>query len=244
MTRPWKLLAGSAFAASTIFGLAWVDVLPGGWRLRSWLVPQDVRDGRHREEHREARLARFAVENPSAPAGSIVFLGSSTIERFDLVANFPGAPAINRGIGAEDLALLSARLETSLPQALVAGLVLYAGSIDFRRYGEQPAALGKGLGRLLERLTELRPGVPIAVLGLLPEVDFPAPSLLRLKRTNAAIERVCKAHAAAFISTARAPILEPNGSLAPAFAADRLHLNGAGYEHLRRWILESSGPAS
>lgn len=244
MTRFGKILAGSALAASTILGLAWIDVLPGGWRLRTWLVPQDVREGRQRAEHREARLARFALENPGVPAGAVVFLGSSTLERFDLVASFPGTPAINRGIGDEDLALLSARLEASLPEARVAGLLLYPGSIDFRRYGEQPAVLGKGLGELLQRLAELRPGVPIAVLGLLPEVEFPAAQILRLQRTNAALAKACESHGASFISTDRAPICLPDGSLDPAFAADRLHLNGAGYEHLRRWILESPGPIS
>ncbi|MFT7680307.1 MAG: lysophospholipase L1-like esterase [Planctomycetota bacterium] len=244
MSRLGKILAGTALTAGALLGLAWFDVLPGGWRLRTWLVPQEVRDGRQRAEHREARLARFALENPDAPAESIVFLGSSTFERFDLVASFPGKPAINRGIGDEDLALLSARLEQSLPGAPIAGLVLYAGSIDFRRYGEQPTVLAENLAELLQRLAELRPGVPVAVLGLLSEVEFPAPQILRLQRTNAALAKACEAHGASFIAADRAPVSLPDGSLDPAYTADRLHLNGAGYEHLRKWILESSGPIS
>ena len=244
MSRFGKILAGAALTASALLGLAWVDVLPGGWRMRTWLVPQEVRDGRQRKQHREARLARFALENPSAPAESIVFLGSSTFERFDLVASFPGKPAINRGIGDEDLALLSARLEQSLPETSIAGLVLYAGSIDFRRYGEQPAVLADNLGELLQRLAELCPEVPVAVLGLLPEVDFPTPQILRLQRTNAALAKACETQGARFIPTVGAPVSLPDGSLNPAFAADRLHLNGAGYEHLRKWILGASGPIS
>lgn len=216
--------------------LAWFDLVPGGWRLRTFVVPQAVRSARQRYHHRQGRLARFEAERP-AP-GATVFLGSSTMERFDLVAHFPGARTLNRGIGDEDLALLQARLDASLPPD-PAGVVLYAGSIDFRRYGQAPKLLAGRVADLLAQLESRLPGVPVTVLGILPEVDFPADRVASLLETNAALAQAVQAAGATFLATARPPIVQEDGTLNPAYAADRLHLSGAGYEHLAAWLAET-----
>ena len=201
------------------------------------MVPQAVRSSRQRYSHRQGRLARFGAEQ--APQGALVFLGSSTIERFDLVAHFPGIRTLNRGIGDEDLALLRSRLELSLPPD-PAGAVLYAGSIDFRRYGQAPELLAGRVAELLAELRELRPGLPVTLLGLLPEVDFSPEQVASLVETNAALAQAAAGAGATFVATARPPVVLENGALNPAFAADRLHLSGAGYKHLASWLVETS----
>lgn len=223
--------------------LAWFDLVPGGWRLRTFVVPETVRSSRQRYHHRLGRLARFAAEQ--APPGALVFLGSSTIERFDLLAHFPLVPTLNRGIGDEDLALLRSRLGASLPPD-PAGAVLYAGSIDFRRYGQAPDLLAGRVAELIAELRDLRPGLPVTLLGLLPEVDFSPEQVASLVETNAALAQAAAGAGATFLATARPPVVLESGALNPAFAADRLHLSGAGYEHLADWLAETGalGPGS
>ena len=204
---------------------------------------QTVRDSHQRYRHREGRLARFANEAPSLAPGAVLFLGSSTVERWDLIAHFPGVHTVNQGIGDEDLALLHARWKQNLPPD-PAGLVLYAGSIDFRRYGHPPDLLAGRVGALLDEIIGELPAVPILVLGLLSELDFPESEVIRLTQTNTALSRTCSERGVTFLTTARPPVVRPNGSLDPMFAADRLHLSGSGYAELVNWLRDAGGPVS
>ena len=39
-------------------------------------------------------------------------------------------------------------------------------------------------------------------------------------------------------------MITPEGNLNARYAADRLHLSGAGYEQLARWLREAGGPVA
>ena len=60
-----------------------------------------------------------------------------------------------------------------------------------------------------------------------------------LERTNAALAAMCAEEDWTFVVTHRAPIRLEDGSLNPEFAADRLHLNRAGYEVLAGWMRDA-----
>ena len=75
-----------------LLALAWIDVLPGGWRLRGWVTPHPVREAREQAERSAHRLLEFREENATAPAGTTVWLGSSTIERFPLAQLMTNRP--------------------------------------------------------------------------------------------------------------------------------------------------------
>lgn len=241
--RPrWPLAAAALLGCAAVYAIAaWYHGVPGGWTLRGWVVPHALREARAQAARSAARLATFARENPAAPEGAVLFLGSSTIEYFPLDELFAGVPCLNRGIGNESAAELLARLEASLPQRPPAGAVLYAASIDFRRLGAAPEEVAARAWAVVRALRERYPDLPVALVGLLSERDFPPGEVARLARTNAALAELASRRELAFVRTDRPPVTLPDGTLAPDASADRLHLNERGYRALAGWIVEDGG---
>ena len=226
-----------ALVALALVG-AWHDLLPGGWTLRR-LAGRDDAALRYEARRRE-RLAAFAAEH--VPPGAIVFLGSSTMERFPLAERFPGVPTLNRGIGDELLEELDERLDQSVPID-AAAVVVYAGSVEFReRAPGRPEAIAEELAGVVVHLRELRPDAVVIVLGVLPERAMPAARVAELRQLNARIaERVAQL-GASFLATDFAPLATSQGSLAETFSSDRLHLNADGYRELARALDSPSSP--
>jgi hypothetical protein len=228
------LIAGAAAAFAT-----WAAVdesAPGAWRIRGWL-------GLRTEyaAHREARLAEFA-RVPEVPAGTVVFLGSSTIERFPLERCFPGVPTDDRGIGDEPVDSMVERVSASLPRGELGGVVVYAGSVDFRRDPSRYPWIAAKVGELLDRIALLRPGAPVCVVSPLPERGMSAETSHALAGLEEELRAVCGRRGVAFVRTDRPPLRDASG-LSEAHSADRLHLSDAGYDVLAGWIVEDGGPA-
>src|SRR5436189_2402701 len=66
---------------------------------------------------------RAEVERSQAERSAILFIGSSTIDRFPLSECFPGKRCVNLGRGNENSLLLRERLKTALPFIWPAGIV-------------------------------------------------------------------------------------------------------------------------
>lgn len=218
-------------------GLALADVVPGGWRLRTLVVSQAELSARVRAAHRAERLAAFGAEPRTS--GGVLFIGSSTIERFDLARHYPLAKGVNRGIGDEDLAGLGARAVKTVRQVQPEAIVLYAASVDFRRHLTPPGQIVRGVESLLAELREASPGVPMGLIEILPERVMDETMAERLEATNRALaELVVRTPDVDWIRTSRAPVVDPEtGRLSPEHSADRLHLNDAGYRELRDWLV-------
>lgn len=234
----WAL--GAMACGAILFALAWNDVVPGGWTLKGWVEPHSSREARARQEHSQKRLARFAGQNLSAPVGSIVFAGSSTMERFPLARLFPGAPTQNRGIGDEACGPFLLRLQASRPAAAPAAWVLYLGSLDFRRLNSPAEDVVQQVERAMDAVRDDRTDLPLILIGILPEQGMPKAMVQRLAQTNAGLARLCARTGATFVDTARPPITQADGSLSSTHASDRLHLNRLGYDVLAEWLVESS----
>lgn len=230
-------MLGLAAAAASALALSWFDVLPGGYTLRGWVEPHPAREAREWREYREDRLAHFREQDDVA-MGAVAFLGSSTIERMPLEAF--AAPCVGLGIGMEPIAQLRDRLTVGLPSDL-AGIVLYLASIDFRRDLSSPARTRTIASEIFDRLEAERPGVPVVVIGILPEVGMADDLIQLLADTNAALADLCQSRGAAFVRTDRGPLRAANRSLAEDFTDDGLHLNQAGYQVLVRWLIEDGG---
>lgn len=242
MRKPLALAAAVAAAALAVavLGVALAapgfDRLPGAWRARRWLGREPGYP-----EHRRERLEQLARE-PEVADGTVVLVGSSTIERFPLERCFPGRPASNRGIGDEPLAELAERIEVTLPRGRLGGIVVYAGSVDFRRDPAAAEGIARDVDELLGRIAALRPGVPLCVVSPLPERAMSPSTAERLSELERLLRESCEARGVAFVATDRPPLRGATG-LSEAHSVDRLHLNDAGYDVLARWIVEDGGPA-
>ena len=230
------------FAGASYLGLAWGGWVPGGWRLQNLFEPHHQREVRRREEHGATRLAAFRAENPIG-GHPVVFFGSSMIEQMPLDFLAPTGTALNRGVAFEAGADLLGRLGVGVPPE-PGGIVLYMTSIDHRFGGASSGEIA-GLGaRILDRVGQLWPHTPIAVLALLPEVGLDPSRVEALKTANGALEALCGVRKLPFIGVSNSPLTLADGSLDPALSIDALHLNSAGYEHLWRAILLGGGPVT
>ena len=255
-------LAIAALVLVPVLYVLWrVDVLPGLWDLQHWgKSPSEVAQ-EERAAYRAGRLAQFkdaetlyrinerldrhaALDLP----GPVVFLGSSTLERFDAEAAFPGAWVLNRGIGDETADLLAARLELSLPAeawSRAGGFVLYVASPDFRRLDVTAEQLERRTARVLDILDGLAPGPPRLLLGLLPERNLDSERRAVLEEANARLASLADARPeVTFLPTDRVPLRDAEGQLSATHAEDDLHLNDLGYQVLGRWIRLEGGPVS
>ncbi len=232
----------------TIFVLSWTHVLPGGWFLRDLVEDPAHRAARQRAAHRSQRLKEFreTSQDFSLIDHPVVFLGSSTVERFPTDLLFPGGQVINRGIGGEKAGELLERLEVSLPPDVwrrASGVLLYGGSIDFRQDRESIAVVRRRVGLVVAKLKALAPKATILVAGILPgrgsETRASGPLLRELNQT---LLRFAAQEEVPFIQLAKAPLIDTHNRLAHAMSIDDWHLNEAGYEVLSRW-LRSEGSA-
>lgn len=229
-------------AGASYLGLAWAGWVPGGWRLQNLFEPHHQREVRRQEEHAAARLASFRAEK-GIESHPVVFLGSSMIERMPLDSLAPTGTTLNRGVAFEAGADLLGRLEVGIPPE-PGGIVLYMTSIDHRFGGASPGEIA-GLGaKILDRVGQLWPQTPIAVLALLPEVGMDPSRVKALKTANGALETLCGARKLPFIGVSNSPLTLSDGSLDPALSIDGLHLNSTGYDHLWGAILLAGGPVT
>jgi lysophospholipase L1-like esterase len=239
-----RLLAGAALiAAVTAAGLAlvWSEVLPGAWTLRGWVLGREGRASWQRERGIARQLDLYRQENPTVPPGSILFVGASTILRFPLARHFPGRPCVNRGLEGATAEHLLEHLEALLPPAPPDAVVLAIGGNDLRREGLEPVEVASHVTRLLDRLAEHFPEVPIALLGCHPVRGTDEAERARLERYEELLRELATARGMAFVAADRPPLRGPDGALPAELAADELHLNEAGYGHLAGWLLADGG---
>jgi hypothetical protein len=236
-----KARAATALALLVLAGgglhLAWTGAIPGGRLLRDLLEDPSHRAWR---EHREARAARRkAFREEVLPQSPVVFLGSSTIARWPLAQSFPGEAVLNRGIGAELLLEIQERVH-ELPEG-TRGLVLYAGSRELRTTDQDPVAIAGAIGDLVRLLRARWPGIPIVLLGVLPDRRMDPPARARLEELNRLLELGAPHFGVRFLPTDRAPFRDAKGRLEAALATDDFHLNGDGYAALARLLVAEAG---
>jgi lysophospholipase L1-like esterase len=226
-----------------VTGLWWVGVIPGWWDLQHAGKDIEQIDAERRASHRDARLTTFAADK--AKPGSVLFLGSSTIERMPYSSLFPGAPTVNRGVGDEASRLLHERLESSVDESIwptVTGVVIYAGALDRLREAAPAEVIADRVDAIVADVLDLAPQAEVLVLGLLPQRDTGSAEGRDLDATNTALRVIAQNRdRVAFLNSNRAPLRTPAGALATGYSVDRLHLNGDGYQVLSEWIRREGG---
>lgn len=186
----------------------------------------------------EQDVRRFEAMDAQAPPakGAVLFIGSSSIRRWDTLADdFPQAAVINRGFGGSEL-----RASTWYAGRLVIPhaprqVLLYAGENDLHG-GRSPAQVRDDFRAFILRLRRDLPAVRIAYLSIKPS---PARRqwLGMPREANALLRAEAQAwDGVAFIDVST-PMLDAQGRPRESlFVEDRLHLNPAGYALWKRVI--------
>ena len=213
-----------------------------GWLARRTpLPPLEVPDGERPDKWTDdmAKFAALDAEQP-APRGAAVFVGSSSIRRWDtLRRDMAPVPVVQRGFGGSKLFDACYWCEQLLaPHASPSCVVVFSGTNDISGDAPKSAAQVHELFELLvTRIHAIHPGLPICYVAITP-----TPKRARHRAiVDAANERIraaCRRSPLLEFVDPRPALLLPDGAPDPArFVRDRLHLNAAGYavwtEHLR-----------
>ena len=173
------------------------------------------------------------------PPRPILFVGSSSIRLWtNLPSSYQGKTVLNRGFGGSTYRdLLRYFNRVVLPYG-PSVMVVYEGDNDLAD-GRNPAEIAQDLGLFLDRaLTELR-GTSVVLLTVKP-----SPSRSHLMEVqmefNARLKRMAQSRKGVVVADVGPPLLDAQGRPDPRFfAADRLHLNAAGYEAWRKPVFEA-----
>jgi hypothetical protein len=239
-----RALACAGILSCAYGALAWFDVLPGGWKLRSAFEDPAAESTRAVSLHIFERLRGFAAEEPGAARGAVLMLGSSTIERWHTADSFPHKRVLDHGLDGISLEREERIFDACLPGSTPSGAVLYVGSIDLRFPVEPLEQALARLPRLVQRL-RVRYGhaLPITLLGILPARHMDEPAQKALADANEFLRVLARENALSFVPTARAPLASADGTLPESLSADELHLNSEGYRVLARWLVTEGGEA-
>lgn len=167
-------------------------------------------------------------ENPP-PKGDIVFVGASSIVRWNVAEFFPDLKVINRGFGGSELSetvYYAARTILPYEPRIV---VVYPGENDIAR-GVAPEAVAASFEQLVSTVHTALPQTRIFIIGLKP-----TPARWKVNdamlRTNELLRAFAATHpAVTYISVTKA-MLGPDGLPRPdLFVEDRQHLSRAGYD--------------
>jgi lysophospholipase L1-like esterase len=178
----------------------------------------------------EKDIAAFEAADRATPPpqGEIVFVGSSSIVRWDTTASFPDLRIINRGFGGSELAdavRYADRIVIPYRPRLV---VVYAGDNDIAagRLSEQVVVEAE---RFVTKVRAALPDVRIAFIGLKPsplrwlQVD-------RFRSVNEMLRAFCERDDKVAYVDVDGPMLgwdeKPRRDL---FVSDGLHLSAEGY---------------
>ncbi len=195
-----------------------------------------VEVGRLVRQHHEQKVDFFRTQ-PIQP-GDTVMVGDSLTDgcRWDEV--FPGVPIRNRGINADTVAGVLARLDEVI-SGKPERVFLLIGTNDLPVYEyRQDSDILSDYSLLLSRLRQGTPATRVYVQSLLPRQRRFA---RRITRLNAALRRLAAEHGCEFIDLHPA-FSDARGALRRELTNDNLHLLGEGYRVWARILAGTMPP--
>jgi lysophospholipase L1-like esterase len=193
----------------------------------------EAKKGPERWEESIALIEKqFAARRSVRPGGGaeVVFVGSSSIRRWDLRKSFPELDAVNHGFGGSQLSDSVHFFSRVVVPAKPRIVVLYAGDNDLND-GKTPDVVVRDFEHFLSRLERELPGCERCVWICIK------PSIKRwklrneIREANERIRKICEAHPKAEYADVWGPSLNADGEpRRELLAEDDLHLTDAGYE--------------
>jgi hypothetical protein len=235
-----QLASFAPLALACALCLVRAGVLPGGWRLEAFIEPRERVEARSRALSASRRLSAIAERARHVPEGAILWIGHSTVERHDPSAHHPSHPQHNAGVAhtrADDLVRVLDRL---VPGKRPGGVVLVSGTADRLALPGRPDEAAAAVERLVAAIEGRLPGVPLLVVGPLPQVDGAGEADVRALSAGLATMAARRGHA--FVDPAREPLVDARFRLRPECAVDEVHLSPMGYTHYAALLRGARGP--
>ena len=175
-----------------------------------------------------AAFAAAEAKQPT-PAGKVVFVGSSSIRKWDLAKSFPELKPVNRGFGGSQVSDAVHWLDRLIPAARPAAVVLYAGDNDVAA-DESPERVAADVRDFVVHLHQRHEGVPVLYLAIKPSVArwnlWP-----QMKEANRLVAAFAAGQdAVTYVDTATPMLATGRPPAAGLFVEDGLHLSAAGYK--------------
>jgi lysophospholipase L1-like esterase len=170
-------------------------------------------------------------ENPP-PQGGILFIGSSTIKLWKTLADdFPGQPVINRGFGGSQIVDSTHFAERIIFPYAPRMILLRAGGNDIHA-GKSPSRVFRDFKAFVAKVHARLPETRIVYISLCP-----APVRWEERGANRELNELIQAYVQGkpqlgYIETYDMTVTAQGTAREELFAADRLHLNAAGYKLL------------
>lgn len=185
--------------------------------------------GPERWNSKIAEMEAARIANPPIQ-GSIVFVGSSSIVKWDLDKSWPGKHMVNSGFGGSKLPDSVHFFDRIVTPVHPRAVVVYAGDNDIAGGGKAEDVVTAFRNIVAARDRALA-STPLFFVSIKPSIKrwtlWP-----EMKKANEAIAALCKADQKLYYIDIATPTLPADGS-APAadlFAKDGLHLSDKGYE--------------
>lgn len=178
----------------------------------------------------ERAIRKFEESDRKAPPkpGGVLFIGSSSIRRWDLNESFPDKGYINRGFGGSEIADSTRFADRIVIPYKPRVIVLYAGDNDISK-GKSPEQVAADFREFVDKVHSKLPKTRIAFIAIKPSIArwklYP-----KMKRANELIsEFIAKDPSLSYVDIAT-PMLGNDGRpRQELFAKDNLHLSAKGY---------------
>lgn len=192
------------------------------------LIPAGAEDPSARWEPAIQAFEKQDAEHPP-PKNGVLFVGSSSIRKWDLNESFPGKNYINRGFGGSQIADSIAFLDRLVLKHEPRVVVMYAGDNDIAA-GKTPQVVAADFATFQQKVHTQLPKTRILYITIKPSLKrwtlYP-----QMAQANQIIAERCSSDERLTYVDIAAPMLGDDGTPKPElFAKDGLHLSEKGYE--------------
>ena len=181
-----------------------------------------------------ANFAAWDAKN-AVPRNGILFVGSSSIVRWNTAAAFPDLPVINRGFGGSQASDVVPWVEKAVLQYDPSVVVYYEGDNDVNA-GKKADQIFGDMREFMEAVTRADPSTQIVMISV-------KPSLSRwqywseMQATNRMLEDYVASHRNVHFVDVGTDMLGSDGQPIPnLFVEDGLHMTQAGYDIWNRIV--------
>jgi lysophospholipase L1-like esterase len=194
----------------------------------------------------EPVIRRFEAEDArlTPPAGRIVFIGSTTIRRWDLATSFPHLTdeVLNRGFGGSYLSEAVYYVDRLIVPRAPRTVVLYAGDADIAA-GISAAAVAQGFKEFEQRVHTALPDTRVIFISIKPSPGRQR-FRMRMDAANEEIRAWCASHPQLIYLDVEPLMLNPDGEpREELFMPDGVQLNARGYEIIANALRPLLNPA-